>query len=97
MLAHASKDVINHLETIAMRIKIVNNVEEETNVFKIHEYETCALVKMHRIVSQSSAKEETSDKFFFESYNNDYAHNIFSRSFYNDEQFFVVYHVIALC
>ena len=56
LLAHPSNDVIQHLDAAAEGVRIIN----QGTVPKTHECETCALSKMHRIVSRSHEKEENS-------------------------------------
>ena len=58
MLAHASNDAIQHLQVSAEGVKIANLAAAPT-IPKTNEYETCALSKMHRIISSSAENAET--------------------------------------
>ena len=63
MLAHASDESIQHLESSAGGVKI--SEESEGKVPKTNECEPCALSKAHRIVSRSSENAETSNEPFY--------------------------------
>ena len=63
MLAHASDESIQHLESSTRGVKI--SEESEGKVPKTNECEPCALSKAHRIVSRSSENAETSNEPFY--------------------------------
>jgi hypothetical protein len=65
LMAHASSEVIQHLETSAEGVKITDKSDKSVSVLKTHECESCALSKMHKIISRSAENVETSDKSFF--------------------------------
>ncbi len=62
ILAHASHDVIKHLEESAEGVEVKD--KDDGQVPKTNECETCALSKSHRIISRSNKMSETSDKPF---------------------------------
>lgn len=62
MLAHASNDAIERLETSAEGVKISD--KDTATVPQTNKCEPCALSKAHRIVSRSPDKAETSEKPF---------------------------------
>ena len=45
MLTHANHEIIQHLQPAAEKMKIIDSM-----ISKIHECETCALFKIHRII-----------------------------------------------
>jgi hypothetical protein len=63
LMTHASSEVIQHLKTSAEKMKITD--KSDNLVLKTHECESCALSKMHKIISRSAKNVETSDKSFF--------------------------------
>ena len=60
-MRHVNKTIIDYLKKIVNKVKIINIAEKMNNVSKTHECETCAMIKMHRKISRSFAKKETSD------------------------------------
>ena len=62
ILAHASPDVIKHLEQSVKGVKVTN--KDTDRVPKTNECETCALSKAHQIVSRSPDKSENSTEPF---------------------------------
>ena len=62
VMAHAGGEVIQHLKSAAEGMKIT---DRRAKTPKTHECEVCALSKMHRIISHSHEREETSTEPFF--------------------------------
>ena len=62
MLAHISNEVIQHLQAITEKMKII---DFSISMLKTHECETCAFFKMHRIVFHFHEKEQNFNQSFF--------------------------------
>lgn len=60
VLAYANHEVIQHLQTAAEGVRIT-----DATIPKTHECETCALFKLHRIISQPHNHEKFLDQLFF--------------------------------
>ena len=66
MLTHVNNEVIQHLQTVTVEMKIINS---SISMSKTHECKTCAFFKMHKIVFHFHGKKnKISIDHFFESF-----------------------------